>query len=103
MIAALEAANGLLNATVTAQAAEIAELRRRLLGRNVSLDAAASMQTTPQPPPPCLDVGSVAAVSSSRNTDASTLAATQPSRLFKMADRAQPALAHGHANGHATR
>jgi hypothetical protein len=93
MIAALEAANGLLNATVTAQAAEIAELRRRLLGRNVSLDAAASMQTAPQPPPPRLDVGSVAAVSSSRNTRASTLA-TQPSRRFKRADRA---LANGHA------
>ncbi len=41
-IAALAAANDLLNATVAAQAAEIAELRSRLLGRCPSNGAPAS-------------------------------------------------------------
>ncbi len=56
-IAALEAANDLLNATVAAQAAEIAELRSRLLGRAAPRDALASTAIAAKlllPPPPRL-------------------------------------------------
>ena len=51
-IGALEAANALLNATVVAQAAEIAGLRSRLLGRSESHYAPASTPIAAQPPPP---------------------------------------------------
>ncbi len=51
-IAALEAVNALLNATVAAQAAEIAGLRSRLLGRSESHYAPASTPIAAQPPPP---------------------------------------------------
>jgi hypothetical protein len=51
-IGALEAANALLNATVVAQAAEIAGLRSRLLGRSKSHYAPASTPIAAPPPPP---------------------------------------------------
>jgi hypothetical protein len=58
-IEALEAAHALLNATVAAQAAEIAGLRSRLLGRSEAHYAPAStpIAEPPPPPPPYLPSG----------------------------------------------